>query len=36
MSRSNQQGTRLLYSNDGILHITTDHYKTTTQIGRWK
>lgn len=36
MSRSNQQGTRLLYSNDGLLYITTDHYKTATQIGRWK
>ena len=36
MSRSNQQGTRLLYSNDGLMYITTDHYKTATQIGRWK
>ncbi|HFC6987279.1 TPA: ribonuclease, partial [Neisseria meningitidis] len=26
MSRSNQAGTRLLYSNYGLLYITTDHY----------
>ncbi|OHX14463.1 hypothetical protein BI347_13830 [Chromobacterium sphagni] len=36
MSRSNQPGTRLLYSNDGLLYITTDHYNTVTSIGRWK
>ena len=36
MSRSNQPGTRLLYSNDGLLYITTDHYKSVTNIGRWK
>lgn len=36
MSRSNQPGTRLLYSNDGLLYITTDHYKTVTNIGTWK
>ena len=36
MSRSNQPGTRLLYSNDGLLYITTDHYKTVTPIGIWK
>ncbi|WP_233612822.1 hemagglutinin repeat-containing protein [Citrobacter sp. FDAARGOS_156] len=36
MSRSNQPGTRLLYSNDGLLYITTDHYETATSIGRWK
>lgn len=36
MSRSNQPGTRLLYSNDGLLYITTDHYKTATPIGTWK
>jgi hypothetical protein len=27
-SRAKQPGTRLLYSNDGLLYITTDHYKT--------
>ncbi|WP_426304861.1 hypothetical protein ACN9MJ_19085 [Acidovorax facilis] len=36
MSRSNQLGTRLLYSNDGLLYITTDHYKTVAPIGTWK
>ena len=36
MSRSNQPGTRLLYSSDGLLYITTDHYKTATSIGKWK
>jgi filamentous hemagglutinin len=36
MSRSNQAGTRLLYSSDGLLYITTDHYKTATSIGNWK
>ncbi|MBD9665678.1 filamentous hemagglutinin N-terminal domain-containing protein [Variovorax sp. VRV01] len=36
MSRSNQPGTRLLYSNDGLLYITTDHYKTVAPIGTWK
>ena len=37
MSRSNQAGTRLLYSNDGLLYITTDHYQTPAHfIGKWK
>jgi filamentous hemagglutinin len=36
ISRSKQPGTRLLYSNDGLLYITTDHYETATPIGRWK
>lgn len=36
MSRSNQPGTRLLYSSDGLLYITTDHYKTVSPIGSWK
>ncbi|MDH0175879.1 ribonuclease domain-containing protein [Aeromonas dhakensis] len=36
MSRGNQPGTRLLYSSDGVLYITTDHYKTATSIGKWK
>lgn len=35
-SRSNQPGTRLLYSNDGLLYVTTDHYKTVTPVGTWK
>ncbi len=36
MSRSNQPGTRLLYSNDGLLYITSDHYDTASPIGTWK
>lgn len=36
MSRGNQPGTRLLYSNDGLLYITTDHYETATSIGKWR
>lgn len=33
MSRGNQPGIRLLYSNDGLLYITTDHYKSATPFG---
>ena len=36
MSRSKQPGTRLLYSSDGLLYVTADHYKTVQSIGRWK
>jgi hypothetical protein len=36
MSRSNQPGSRLLYSNDGKLFITTNHYETVHPIGTWK
>ncbi|MEK5500764.1 T7SS effector LXG polymorphic toxin [Bacillus sp. FSL M8-0168] len=36
MSRSKQPGTRLLYSNDGQMYITTDHYKTVHFIGTFK
>ena len=35
MSRAKQPGTRLLYSNDGLLYITTDHYKTVHFIGNY-
>lgn len=35
-SRSKQDGTRFLYSNDGLLYITTDHYETVLPIGKWK
>ncbi|WYJ86236.1 hypothetical protein A5866_001314 [Enterococcus sp. 12C11_DIV0727] len=35
MSRAKQPGTRLLYSNDGLLYITTDHYKTMHFIGNY-
>ena len=36
ISRPKQPGTRLLYSNDGQLYITSDHYKSVTKIGTWK
>jgi hypothetical protein len=36
MSRAKQPGTRLLYSNDGLLFVTADHYKSVHQIGKWK
>ncbi|PLS38035.1 hypothetical protein CYV26_04725 [Carnobacterium maltaromaticum] len=35
MSRAKQPGTRLLYSNDGLLYITTDHYNTMHFIGNY-
>ncbi|VXC56738.1 hypothetical protein BACI349Y_810019 [Bacillus sp. 349Y] len=36
MARSKQPGSRLLYSNDGKMYITTDHYKTVHFIGTYK
>ncbi|CAB3749046.1 hemagglutinin repeat-containing protein [Paraburkholderia humisilvae] len=38
MSRSNpvQPASRLLYSSDGLLYVTADHYKTAISIGLWK
>jgi len=27
---------RLLYSNDGLLYVTSDHYKTVLPIGTWR
>ena len=33
VARAKQPGTRLLYSNDGLLYITIDHYKTVIKIG---
>ncbi|OAB33533.1 ribonuclease [Paenibacillus glacialis] len=36
MSRSKQPGTRLLYSNDGQMYITNDHYETVNLIGTYK
>lgn len=35
MSRAKQPGTRLLYSNDGLLYVTADHYNTVHPIGNW-
>ncbi|RTY52840.1 guanine-specific ribonuclease N1 and T1 [Pantoea sp. YU22] len=26
----------MLYSRDGLLYITTDHYETATSTGKWK
>ncbi|WP_051940577.1 ribonuclease domain-containing protein, partial [Stenoxybacter acetivorans] len=36
MSRAKQPGTRLVYSNDGLMYITRDHYETVISIGKWK
>ncbi|KOX12118.1 ribonuclease [Nocardiopsis sp. NRRL B-16309] len=36
MKRSKQPGTRLLYSDDGLLYVTADHYSTAHYIGRYK
>ncbi|CEE02199.1 hypothetical protein BT1A1_2379 [Caldibacillus thermoamylovorans] len=36
IARSKQPGSRLLYSNDGQMYITTDHYKTVHFIGTYK
>ncbi|MBX9362853.1 pre-toxin TG domain-containing protein [Streptomyces sp. WAC04114] len=35
MKRSKQPGTRLLYSDDGLLYVTTDHYKTVDFVGTY-
>ncbi|MGV3654109.1 MAG: ribonuclease domain-containing protein [Noviherbaspirillum sp.] len=31
-----QPASRILYSSDGMLYVTPDHYKTMVLIGRWK
>lgn len=36
MSRAKQPGTRLLYSNDGLMYVSTDHYRTVHYIGTYK
>lgn len=36
MKRSKQPGWRLLYSNDGLAYVTSDHYKTTYRLPNWK
>ena len=36
MSRAKQPGTRLVYSNDGLMYVTYDHYETVHFIGIWK
>ncbi|RST24181.1 hypothetical protein EF908_06740 [Streptomyces sp. WAC04770] len=35
MKRSKQPGTRLLYSDDGLMYVTTDHYKTVHFVGTY-
>jgi hypothetical protein len=35
MSRAKQPGTRLVYSNDGLMYVTTDHYETVHLIGNY-
>ncbi|PRW62135.1 ribonuclease [Actinopolyspora mortivallis] len=34
--RSKQPGTRLVYSDDGLLYVTATHYKTVEYVGRYK
>lgn len=36
MSRAKQAGTRLVYSNNGLMYVTYDHYETVHTIGTWK
>jgi hypothetical protein len=35
VSRAKQPGWRLLYSNDGLAYVTSDHYKSTYQLSNW-
>jgi ribonuclease len=36
MSRAKQPGWRLLYSNDGLAYVTSDHYETSYQLPNWR
>ncbi|NEA72720.1 MULTISPECIES: ribonuclease domain-containing protein [unclassified Streptomyces] len=36
LKRKNNPGTRLVYSSDGLMYITVDHYANFHNIGRWK
>ncbi|WP_406364792.1 polymorphic toxin-type HINT domain-containing protein [Streptomyces sp. NBC_01546] len=36
MKRSKQPGTRLVYSNDGLAYVTSDHYRSFFQLPNWK
>ncbi|MEV7025640.1 polymorphic toxin-type HINT domain-containing protein [Kitasatospora sp. NPDC093558] len=36
MRRAKQPGWRLLYSNDGLAYVTSDHYQTTYRLPNWK
>jgi hypothetical protein len=35
MKRSKQPGTRLLYSDDGLAFVTSDHYETVYRLFDW-
>lgn len=37
MTRENlaQPSSRMLYSSDGLLYVTPDHYQTVVPVGRW-
>lgn len=35
-SRAKQPGTRLLYSSDGLMYVTPDHYESAHPIGTWR
>ena len=36
MKRSKQPGTRLVYSDDGLAYVTSDHYRSFYQLPNWK
>jgi RHS repeat-associated protein len=36
MTRAKQPGWRLLYSNDGLTYVTSDHYESVYQLPNWK
>jgi len=36
MTRKKQPGWRLLYSDDGLAYVTSDHYDTVYQLPNWK
>ncbi|MET7965468.1 pre-toxin TG domain-containing protein [Micromonospora sp. NPDC005305] len=36
MTRAKNAGTRLLYSSDGLMYVTPDHYESVYYVGRYK
>lgn len=36
ISRSKQSGTRLVYSNDGLVYVSDDHYQTFYRLPNWR
>jgi hypothetical protein len=34
--RKNSDGTRLLYSSDGLMYVSPDHYESVYYVGRYK